>query len=232
MNTWLYGPPGTGKTTLAKQAAEALELPFYAYPMTEALLPSAFLGTRDATGAYRETPFYKWATSGGVLLIDEVSKGDPNTLAVLNMPLENRLASFPAAPTPMVELHESCHIILADNTKGSGATADYVASNRMDAALIDRCVFLRVPYDEELENTILSPTAASILHDLRQFLFDRFERPLSTRFGLRLDRLLSSGFSTEKALGILLDYLPTEEKQAALQEALGSAASTSPKEEA
>jgi cobaltochelatase CobS len=150
-NVFLVGPPGTGKTTLAVQAAEALELPFGSCSLSPDMDSSELLGFLNAAGTYVNTVFHERYTKGGVFLADEIDNGDPNITAKLNQAIENGVCPFPYG---MATKHENFRLIVAGNTWGTGPTSQFLGRNALDPATNDRFVHLFVPIDEGLEMAI------------------------------------------------------------------------------
>lgn len=148
-NVFLVGPAGSGKTTLAKQIAEALGVPFY---FTGAINSEYKLsGFIDAHGRIISTAFRKAWEFGGLFLFDEIDASSPNAVLAFNAPLANGYADFPDGS---VERHPDFHAIAAANTFGTGATREYVGRNQLDAATLDRFAFIEMGYDETLETTL------------------------------------------------------------------------------
>lgn len=150
-NVFLVGPMGTGKTTMAEQAAQALGLPFYAMSCA-GQLPSAFWGFVDATGNYQPTNTRRAYEFGGVMTYDELDAGTANAMTAVNMLTANAVCAFPDG---MVKRHPDFRVIATANTYGTGATAEYVGRNILDAATLDRFTKLPVPIDEELERDLI-----------------------------------------------------------------------------
>lgn len=148
-NAWLAGPAGSGKTTAAIQVAEALDLPFYSTGAVQT--EYKLTGFVNAEGQPVRTPFREAFEHGGVFLWDEVDGSHPNALVAFNQALANGSFAFPDA---MVDKHPDFIAIAAANTFGQGATVEYVGRNRIDAATLDRFVFIEWDYDEELEKQI------------------------------------------------------------------------------
>jgi len=146
INIWLAGPAGSGKTTAGEKVAEALGLDFH--HIGKVLSEFQLLGYKDAHGNYHSTPFYEAYTKGGLFLLDEVDGSAPDAVLPLNMAIENGHMAF---PNGLAKKHPNFICIAAGNTFGQGATADYVGRNKLDAAFLDRFVFLEWNYDESFE---------------------------------------------------------------------------------
>jgi MoxR-like ATPase len=148
LNVYLPGPAGSGKTTAAHHVADALKLDFYPISVGPQTTKHDLFGYQDANGNYHSTVFRKAFEFGGVFLLDEVDAGNPAVLTALNAALANGQATFPDG---VVKRHIDFVAIAAGNTYGAGATAQYVGRNPIDAATLDRFVFLRWGYDKALE---------------------------------------------------------------------------------
>ena len=148
VNVALVGPAGSGKTSMVHNAADALDLPFYSKSVSAQTGVHEFFGYQDANGNFVRTLFREAYEHGGVFLVDEFDAGNPNVLAALNQATANGSCAF---PDRMVEKHKDFIAVMAGNTYGTGATAEYVGRNKIDAATLDRFVFIEVPYDETLE---------------------------------------------------------------------------------
>ena len=193
---YLYGPAGTGKTQLAETAAQAVNLPFYPISVCGQTTKSDLLGYTTANGAYIGTIFRTAYENGGVFLLDEIDNGNPNVTAVLNSALANGVCTF---PDKVVKRNPDFICIAAANTFGTGASAEYIGRNPIDAATLDRFKQIFVDYDEELE-TELFPTAAAIVQKLRRAM--KGERVvLSMRKTALLEKCLTV-FKLERAEAI------------------------------
>lgn len=151
VNVALTGPAGSGKTSMAHNAAGALSLPFYSKSVSAQTGVHEFFGYQDANGNFIRTLFRDAYENGGVFLVDEFDAGNPNVLAALNQATANGSCAF---PDKMVDKHKDFIAVMAGNTYGTGATAEYVGRNKIDAATLDRFVFIEVPYDEVWEMAI------------------------------------------------------------------------------
>lgn len=147
-NLALVGPAGSGKTTMVEESAKVLDLPFYSKSVSVQTGTHEFFGYYDANGNYVPTLFRKAYEEGGVFLLDEFDAGNPNVLAALNQSVANGSCPF---PDKMVPKHKDFIMVIAGNTFGTGATMEYVGRNKIDAATLDRFVFMEIPYDEKFE---------------------------------------------------------------------------------
>jgi len=203
---YLYGPAGTGKTTAARKLADALGLRFYyngaignAYELS---------GYMDAGGTYRETPFYKAYSEGGVYLFDELDSSMPGAVLAFNAALANGHAAFPIGN---VARHRDSVIIAAGNTcmRGDGNTAGFQRM-KQDAAFRDRFTYLEWPIDETLEASI-----ASAYGDEWGWLdMVRRMRRAAERAGIRDFEITPR--ATDRGLALLRAGLPMEEVTAAV----------------
>lgn len=139
---YLVGPAGTGKTTLCKQCAEALGLPFYV--ISGVATKYDVEGFTDANGALVELELYKAMTGGGVLLFDEIDSARTEALVPLNNAIRNRFHNFPGKG--VVNAVDNFYVIAAGNTNGRGATNTYNGRSQLDASTLDGFAFINVDY--------------------------------------------------------------------------------------
>jgi cobaltochelatase CobS len=151
LNVALVGPAGSGKTTAFEQAAAVLELTPYLQGAVQGA--HELLGYKDAHGNYHTTPFRQSFEHGGAACLDELDGGDAGGLLVANSATANGCMAFPDSPFP-VRKHESWLCVACMNTYGNGADRMYVGRNQLDAATLDRFVFINWRYDETLERAI------------------------------------------------------------------------------
>lgn len=152
LHVYLWGPPGGGKSHAAKQAAQALNLEYGYISLNPQTPESRLLGFTDATGIYRDTPFYRAYKEGGVFCIDELDNAHPALLNTLNGLLENGLAAFPCG---MVERHPNFVLVGTGNTNGRGGNVLYPERRALDSAFAERFVFLAWGYDTRLETALV-----------------------------------------------------------------------------
>jgi len=148
---YIYGPAGCGKSHMCEVAAQRLGMDFRSISLNVMTMPSALLGFIDANGVYRSTDFRKVWETGGVFLVDEMDNASGNLLTTLNSGLANGYIAFPDG---LIRRHVDCEIVASGNTTGRGKTAQYISRQTLDAATLDRFVYLSHGYDADLELTL------------------------------------------------------------------------------
>jgi cobaltochelatase CobS len=155
-NVWLTGGTATGKTTMAEKVADALGLEFYMHGAME--MSHELLGFVDAGGTYRVTQFVKAFLMGSVVLLDEIDSWGTGATLALNAALANGQMALPDGT--MAKRHADCVVLAAGNTWGTGATADFIGRNKLDAAFLSRFpVKLHIDYDVALEQAFCGDRA-------------------------------------------------------------------------
>lgn len=147
---YLWGGAGSGKTTLAFNAARALDYPVHAQSFSPDTSRAEVLGyVLPSSGELVETPLHRAVRDGGLYLADEADACGPGLIA-LNMATANAQVTFVNRP---VERHSTFTAVCTANTNGNGQ-ADGYQRQRVDAALLDRMACLRLPHDRRLERCI------------------------------------------------------------------------------
>ena len=177
LNVYLTGPAGSGKTTAAEQAAKVLfpeaneehngrtsNARFASLSCSDdisagdiygRLLP--ILENGEKVLKFCPAPFLDIYQHGGIFLFDEIDTAAPEVLININKALSQDSIDVPNAGR--IYKHPRCYLMAAGNTTGQGATADYSARAKLDAATLNRFVFVRVNYDLALENRIIDAEA-------------------------------------------------------------------------
>jgi hypothetical protein len=158
-HAFLTGAAGSFKTSSAEKVAEVLGLKCSAISVCAQTTASALLGYMSATGSYVETEFRKRYEQGGVFILDEIDNGNANVLAVLNSALANSYCAFPDG---MVKRHEDFILVATANTYGTGANAQYVGRNALDAATLDRFNVLSGVMTKSWNTASAPPNGASM----------------------------------------------------------------------
>lgn len=166
-NIMLVGPAGCGKTSIAEITAKALNLPFY---ITSTINDAHELtGFIDGYGLYHPTPFRHAFENGGLWVADEIDAWDAAAFLAANSALSNGYAAFPDREG-VIYRHPNFRIIATANTFGNGADRVYVGRNELDAASLDRFVFIEVDYDLNLERMFASGNIQWLerVHEIRK----------------------------------------------------------------
>jgi len=160
----LTGEKGSGKTTLAKQVAEHLDIPFFSISMTRQTTLSHLLGFMSVNGTYVPSQLREVAENGGAFLLDEIDAGDANVMLCLNT-IENGFISFPDA---IIELHEDFRLMATSNPQDQHD--HYVGRSKLDAATLDRFDQIDVDHDNNLEKSLIDLDVFSHVNALRDVM--------------------------------------------------------------
>lgn len=148
-NIWMVGPAGCGKSTMARNVANNLGLPYLCISCGIGTSSTEFIGYKYPN---REaTKFADYYSKPSIILLDEFTALDPSVAQVVNAALANGEIE---TTTGLVKRDPNCIIIATSNTFGSGADRQYVANNQLDASTIDRFVggIIEVTYSESFES--------------------------------------------------------------------------------
>ena len=170
----IVGPTGSGKTYAIPEIARSLNLT----PDDVALVQVSAETTRYDLVGYKSStgisipgllsPILK--RGFGLIVLDELDKGSPNTLLVLKGIFAGRIATSEG----YFDIDRSkLRLVATANTTGSGATLDYNAAVKQDAALLNEFITVRWDYDTKLEAQLvmelyksLWPNAAHTIYRL------------------------------------------------------------------
>ena len=177
-NIWMVGPAGCGKSTMARNVAEDMELPYLCISCGIGTSATEFIGYKYPTR--ESTRFSEFYAKPSVILIDELTALDPAVAQILNAALANDEIE---TTTGLVHRHPECVIIATSNTFGSGCDRQYVANNQLDASTIDRFVggIVEVTYSQEFEKQY-DEEVVEYINTLRKFVKETGARKVvSTR---------------------------------------------------
>ena len=216
-NVYLYGPAGTGKTVLAKQAAEALGVPFYFTSKIDEVFQ--LTGFIDANGKYNETELYRCMQTGGVFLFDEMDASTPEALTAFNALLANGIMDF---PNGKIAKPENMYIIGAGNTNGRGGTAEYNTRQPIDASTLNRFTVEKIDYDPAIEKALgesfedkkLGMDAVNVIRIIRRFAEKNgLEIIASYRDITRLGKLASAKGITKAVISCIKNKVSEDDWQ-------------------
>ena len=201
LNAYVVGPTGSGKTTAAVNVAKAMGLEFY---FTGAIASEFKLtGFIDAQGRIVNTEFRRAYEKGGLFLFDEIDASYPQAVLAFNAALANDFMDF---PDKRVARHKDFRCIAAANTYGMGADRVYVGRNQLDAASLDRFVFLDWHYDEKLERAIAGhDTWVDFVQDVRRAVQElKIRHVVSPRASIFGVQLLKYGMPAKQIIETLI----------------------------
>ena len=201
--SYIVGPAGSGKTVAVESAAIALKLSFGAMSVGPMTTQTHIFGYMDAQGKYVPTEFRDRYEQGGVFLFDEIDAGNPQVLTSINSAIAQNQCSFPDG---MVKKHPDFVCVASGNTWGFGGSVEYVGRNAMDAATLDRFVFIEWPYDEQFEMLISGNSDwTKKIQKLRAKVTDKKVRVvISPRASIYGCKLLDQGFTQEEVLKMVV----------------------------
>jgi hypothetical protein len=177
-NIWMVGPAGCGKSTIARNVAKQLNLPYLCISCGIGTSATEFVGYKYPER--ESTKFSEYYNKPSVILIDEFTALDPAVAQVCNAALANGEIE---TTTGLVHRHPECIIIATSNTFGNGADRQYVANNQLDASTIDRFVggIIDVNYSDKFESQY-DEEVVSYVNSLRRIIKDeQLRRIASTR---------------------------------------------------
>ncbi len=177
-NIWMVGPAGCGKSTIARNVAKQLNLPYLCISCGIGTSATEFVGYKYPER--ESTKFSEYYNKPSVILIDEFTALDHAVAQVCNAALANGEIE---TTTGLVHRHPECIIIATSNTFGNGADRQYVANNQLDASTIDRFVggIIDVNYSDKFESQY-DEEVVSYVNSLRRIIKDeQLRRIASTR---------------------------------------------------
>lgn len=186
----LTGEAGTGKTTIAKQLADEMGLPFYTMSMTKQSSVNSLIGFTSINGVYIPTQLRQAFENGGIFLLDEIDAADPNVLLVLNN-IENGFISFPDG---IINMHPDFRLIATANPFNEHAI--YTGRSKLDFSTVDRYFIIELERDKKLEAKLICKETKSQVDIVRKVLKRNGSTLQCTmRDAIRISKLKELGIS-------------------------------------
>jgi len=194
-NVYLKGKAGTGKTYLAETIAQTvMGQPFYKINCSQWTSPINIIGGQTIEG-YVEGELIKAWANGGILILDELPKLDPNTAGLLNDALaksasqpeydsKGNIIKIPHITNGKGDLiykgqdvkdkpyrFRFC-VIATGNTDMMNVGNKYGGNQRQDYSLVDRFAgsFYELENDSVTEMELTYPWVFAVCNAMREFL--------------------------------------------------------------
>lgn len=196
-NIWLVGPAGCGKSTITRNIAKELDIPYYCISCGIGTSATEFVGYKYPQR--ESTKFADYYSKKSIILIDEMTALDPSVAQILNSALANDEIE---TTTGLIKRHPECIIIATSNTFGNGADRQYIANNQLDTSTIDRFIggIIEVDYSQEFESQYDAEVVSYINWLRRRIKEQHLRRVCSTRMIQNISKLKICGYSDWKEL--------------------------------
>ncbi|MCM8831746.1 MAG: AAA family ATPase [Candidatus Omnitrophica bacterium] len=183
-NVYLWGEAGSGKTQLAinigqyikdnLKTKKNIDISVYILTITQWTSPIDLIGGETPNG-YREGLLEKSWKNGGILILDELPKIEPNTSGILNTALaQTKIAGsyITNGRGETIKKHPHFYVIGTGNTDMRNISASYGANYKQDLSLIDRFSgsFFYVSKDEAFEKLLLEKNTGKKFLGLYEFM--------------------------------------------------------------
>lgn len=201
LNVALVGESGTGKTHGALQLGEALGMKTWLQPFSPSDRKHEVKGFLDANGRFHAPAIKNAYVDGGLLILDEYDKANPEVAVAMNALLSGDTYLF--ADNKMYTKHKDFLVVACQNTTGVGTSKRYSTARNQDASLLNRFVRLDWDTDEGLETAICGNTVATravqqMRKNARNLSMDSLV--ISPRQSIHANKLMEEGFSIKDAL--------------------------------
>lgn len=138
---FITGPSGNGKSSMVEQACARLKRGYIRVQITKETDEDQLIGTKtleDGNIKIVEGPVLIAMRQGAVLLLDEISIGQPDSIMALQSILEGKPYYF-KLKDEIIHPAPGFNIIATDNTKGRGSeNGKYIGTKFLNEAFLER----------------------------------------------------------------------------------------------
>lgn len=202
LNCALIGEAGTGKTFGALQLGDVLEMKNWLVSFAPTDRKHEVKGFLDANGRFHAPAIKNAYVQGGLLILDEYDRANPEVSIAMNALLSGDTYMF--ADNKMYKKHKDFRVVACQNTTGMGPSKRYTAARAQDGSTLNRFVRLDWDTDEALETSICGNTVATravqqMRKNARNLSMDSLI--ISPRQSIHANKLVNEGgFSVADAL--------------------------------
>lgn len=233
---YVTGDSGSGKNEMIDQVCAKLKKPIVRVSITRETKEEHLIGSKtliDGSIVYEEGPV-KWAAeNGAVLLIDEISAGDPNELMCLQNVLEGQPFFVKAANTLVKPVKGFC-IVATDNTKGRGDDSGrHIGTNILNDAFLERFemtmeqgypnektefkIIQKLMHNIDLKDDVFATRLIKWVQAIRKTYVDEgLEEQITTRRACHIVRTYKKLKKSDKAIELCINRFDDTTKQAML----------------
>lgn len=172
---YVTGESGTGKNEMIEQACAVTGRAVVRVNMTNDTKEDQLLGSKTLVNGnivWEDGPVTWCAEQGAILLIDEISLSDANTIMCIQNVMEGK-PFFVKGANKLVTPQKGFAVICTDNTKGRGSDSGrYIGTNILNDAFLERFEMTMVQQypTEKVEREILSKLMVQTGMDNEEFL--------------------------------------------------------------
>ena len=208
-NIWMVGPAGCGKSTMARNVATDMDLPYLCISCGIGTSATEFIGYKYPTR--ESTRFGEFYAKPSIILIDEITALDPTVAQILNAALANDEIE---TTTGLVHRHPECIIIATSNTFGFGCDRQYVANNQLDASTIDRFIggIVEVTYSAKYESRYDSEVVEYV-RSLRDFISEQNIRKVCSTRMIQAGHNLTYNHFLDWKWRLIINWTDNEKEQ-------------------
>lgn len=211
---YITGPSGCGKNELLENVCAELKKPLVRVGITRETKEENLIGSKTLVNGnihYEIGPAIWAAENGAVLVLDELSVGDPSELLCLQQMMEGK-PFFVKAANRIVTPAPGFIVIATDNTKGRGdLTGRYIGTTIQNDAFLERFMvtFVMGYAPEKVEEKIMRrhlEVVKGSINDLDNKIIESLQKWITVIRKSHKEEAINEEISTRRNLFILSTY--------------------------